>query len=383
MSAPGEESPKRSRVLSFTGSSSNKSEKTRKSSGSHHKKSLSETHQEKEANRPRTHADPTRAIQELQPSAVALQKSNLESLRAMQHKDIYGNPITDPDLSNPTRHRFERPLDTIRSFEAAIDGSYMNRRVSYSRPDESTNGGYSRRSSYYGDRGGGAAGGPSNHRNGGYNEQANYSAHRPGLSRPDSYAESYGGGNYNTYNNGYNNNGTFPPRAPRHGGRMNSDPHMQGYNNHHHQHHPPHPQQQHQQPPPQYPPSASGSSTDVLATYADPNSINSQRQAEQTPTEAYGFNGFGGAPDLDYAQSPGGHDNGYYQDPSHNNYSSSQGYAPLANDAGGGGVGLANKPAVARKPVATFSSSPAPPPPAATAGAPEKRKSFFKRFSKS
>lgn len=30
----------------------------------------------------------------------------------------------DPDRSNPTRSRFERPLDTIRSFEAAIRGTY-------------------------------------------------------------------------------------------------------------------------------------------------------------------------------------------------------------------------------------------------------------------
>jgi Uncharacterised protein (DUF2406) len=39
--------------------------------------------------------------------------------------------IADPDLSNPTRHRLERPLDTIRAFQAAIDGSYNNRRLSY------------------------------------------------------------------------------------------------------------------------------------------------------------------------------------------------------------------------------------------------------------
>ena len=35
----------------------------------------------------------------------------------------------DPDHSNPTRPRLERPLDTIRSFEAAIDGH--NRRQSF------------------------------------------------------------------------------------------------------------------------------------------------------------------------------------------------------------------------------------------------------------
>ncbi|OAX77531.1 hypothetical protein ACJ72_08169 [Emergomyces africanus] len=377
MAVPGQESPKRSRVLSFTGSS-NKSEKTRKSSGSHHKKSLSETHQEKEANRPHTHADPTRAMQELQPSAVALQKSNLESLRAIQHKDIYGNPITDPDLSNPTRYRFERPLDTIRSFEAAIDGSYMHRRVSYSRQDESANGGYSRRSSYYGDRGGG----PSSHRNGGYNEQANYSAHRPVPSRPDSYAESHAGGY---------NNGTYPPRGARHGGRMASDPHLQGYNNNNsYSHHPHHPQQHQQHQPPQYPPGGDsyasatyGSTPDVAATYTHPE----QNQLQQPPTaEVNGFNGFGGVPDLDYPISPTGNENGYYQDPAHNAYGN-QGYGPPTNDVGGvgggGGVGFGNKsPAVARKPVASFSTTSLPhsPAPAAATAAPEKRRSFFKRF---
>ena len=38
----------------------------------------------------------------------------------------------DPDLSNPTRPRLERPLDTIRSFEKAIDNGYK-RRSSYLR----------------------------------------------------------------------------------------------------------------------------------------------------------------------------------------------------------------------------------------------------------
>jgi hypothetical protein len=33
----------------------------------------------------------------------------------------------DPDLSNPTRPRLERPLDTIRSFEKAIDAGYKRR----------------------------------------------------------------------------------------------------------------------------------------------------------------------------------------------------------------------------------------------------------------
>lgn len=45
-------------------------------------------------------------------------------------KSVSNAWIADPDLSNPTRPRMERPLDTIRSFEAAIDGSY-NRRASF------------------------------------------------------------------------------------------------------------------------------------------------------------------------------------------------------------------------------------------------------------
>jgi len=35
--------------------------------------------------------------------------------------------IADPDASNPSRSRFERPLDTIRSFEQAIDNGYKRR----------------------------------------------------------------------------------------------------------------------------------------------------------------------------------------------------------------------------------------------------------------
>jgi len=54
-------------------------------------------------------------------------------LRAIQHKDASGNPIAEPDRSNPTRSRWERPLDTIRSFEAAIDGAYSPK--PYVRPD--------------------------------------------------------------------------------------------------------------------------------------------------------------------------------------------------------------------------------------------------------
>lgn len=40
------------------------------------------------------------------------------------------NGAADPDASNPTRPRLERPLDTIRAFEAAIDGTYNRRPMS-------------------------------------------------------------------------------------------------------------------------------------------------------------------------------------------------------------------------------------------------------------
>lgn len=71
------------------------------------------------------------------------------SLRSMQHKDRDGKIIStlpvmssarlvetgtdlllaDPDLSNPTRSRLERPLDTIRGFEAAIENHRKQNRM--------------------------------------------------------------------------------------------------------------------------------------------------------------------------------------------------------------------------------------------------------------
>jgi hypothetical protein len=88
------------------------------------KSDLTETPAQKEAQRLHSKADPTLAISEATPAEVAMTQSSLASLRSIQHRDAYGNPIADPDKSNPTRSRWERPLDTIRSFEAAIDGGY-------------------------------------------------------------------------------------------------------------------------------------------------------------------------------------------------------------------------------------------------------------------
>jgi len=73
-----------------------------------------------------------------------IETTTLGSLREAQHKDVNGNVIgtyplalgcrglltataVDPDLSNPTRPRLERPLDTIRAFEKAIDNGYKRR----------------------------------------------------------------------------------------------------------------------------------------------------------------------------------------------------------------------------------------------------------------
>jgi hypothetical protein len=163
-------------------------------------------------------------MNELQPMAVALEKSNMGSLRAMEHKDQYGNPITDPDWSNPTRPRFERPLDTIRSFEAAIYGTYTSTRpVSYARTDDAASqmGDYSRRTSYYGGQ-----------QHNGYStrgyDQNGYGHNAQ--SRPDSMIDAYGGSsqapdNYYPYNQSGNGkgNGNGNGRRPRHNPRMPSD----------------------------------------------------------------------------------------------------------------------------------------------------------------
>lgn len=37
--------------------------------------------------------------------------------------------VAEPDLSNPTRSRWERPLDTIRSFDSNIEAGYKRRSV--------------------------------------------------------------------------------------------------------------------------------------------------------------------------------------------------------------------------------------------------------------
>ncbi|SCU98664.1 LAMI_0F15764g1_1 [Lachancea mirantina] len=71
------------------------------------------------------------AVQEAQPfeqAADAFQTTdpNRQSYYSGEHaqglRDVFGQPINQPDISNPTRSRDERPLDTIRGFEYSISG---------------------------------------------------------------------------------------------------------------------------------------------------------------------------------------------------------------------------------------------------------------------
>ncbi|KPM43627.1 hypothetical protein AK830_g2917 [Neonectria ditissima] len=154
---PSQNPPGRSRAHSL------QSQKSHRSSGS--KDFLHETPAEKEAKRLHSKADPTLAISEAEPSTLAAMKieNNFAPLRSMQHKDSFGNAIADPDKSNPTRNRWERPLDTIRSFEAAIDGGYARKSIyggdtesvaNYNRRNSSFTGGQPRfpHDSYYNGR---------------------------------------------------------------------------------------------------------------------------------------------------------------------------------------------------------------------------------------
>lgn len=77
------------------------------------------------------------AVNEQQPFEQAAQHDNRRpsylSQNSHELKDIFGAPIVQQDISNPTRSRNERPLDTIRSFEYAITGdlNYRNQLESH------------------------------------------------------------------------------------------------------------------------------------------------------------------------------------------------------------------------------------------------------------
>ncbi|KAH6650832.1 hypothetical protein F5144DRAFT_543825 [Chaetomium tenue] len=358
------ERPRKSRAFSF------RSDKSR-GSGSHHKIDLHETPAEKEAKRLHSKADPTFAMQEAEPSAVATTvKSSLASLRSIQHKDVFGNPIPEPDRSNPTRSRWERPLDTIRSFEAAIDGGYNNRR-SIIRPD----GNVSRfnHDSYYGSR-----------------PPSMMYANRADSSLPD--LRSSGMGQRDSYYEqqpGYGGYGGPAQNGRRGWPRMASEPHHgASYRQQQHQH-------QHQQQMDYSLPSnhrsyetvttaaGSGSSAEPAGYHTDPTSSDNssvervqssvpRRQPE--PVNDYGI-GFSQSPSYQgpsFALSTGGGAGG-----GHNN-----------NYQAGGAHGHGNPPppvprkdvgGTLRKPV----SNPVHQAHQARPAQPEKRKSWFaRRFSK-
>ncbi|KAK8181549.1 hypothetical protein HDK77DRAFT_486043 [Phyllosticta capitalensis] len=278
-----------------------------------------------------TKANPNAAMEEAQPVAQQLEAATLGSLRAIQHKDEHGNPISDPDLSNPTRSRWERPLDTIRKFEQQIDGEYK-----HSGPEFS---GYtSRRSSYHG---------------GGYDPHRHNNGSRAGF---------YGSAPAARNNDPWSPAPIQGPSRNRYGQRMVA-PQPQLYPGHAYQH-----------------------SRDTVNTGlsnssgehwpTDPSSENSSIERPMPPMkdlgQEYGFNGFGGAPAMDeydygnqagYAPPVGG--NGVYYPP---NYPMRMGDGPpepIAVNTGPPAHVNTNGP-VTRRPVE-----------------PEKRKSWFKRrFSK-
>jgi hypothetical protein len=102
-----------------------------------------------------TKSDPSKALNEATPAEQAQEESTVDDIRLVRYKDTEGNIISDPDRSNPTRARLERPLDTIRSFAAAAEGT-SSRRSSYTdRPGSQIgfNGDMNRRSSYYSNNG--------------------------------------------------------------------------------------------------------------------------------------------------------------------------------------------------------------------------------------
>lgn len=328
---------------------SDKSHHDSPSKSSKHERKESASEKRKTHYDPTTKANPNAAMNEAQPIAAALEKPTLQSLRSFQHTDTAGNLIADPDLSNPTRSRWERPLDTIRSFEAAIDGEYKRRAASMRADQTDIMSGYgSRRSSYYGGQ-----------------EQNRYST-----------ASFYGNRQQarDGYESGYGMGGPVggPPRL-RYGNRMQSDPGWNRPNGNN-----------------VYPVNGYQQSRDTVNTNGsngshsdgpysnDPSSDNSsvERAVPVKPPqpdmgEQYGFNGFGRGPNM-----------GDYQGPSNG------GYYPQQPNGMSGGPPPPPKHVTPVAPIKLGSSGPSPDNAGRTNvlsknGSDDKRRSWFKRrFSK-
>lgn len=164
-------------------------------------------------------------MNEAEPTFVAATgKSSLAPLRNMRHKDYQGNVIDDPDRSNPTRNRWERPLDTIRSFEAAIDGNYNIRQSIMARSETDSVVNWNRRSSYYAGNNNTPGSARNSHR---YQSRDSYFSVRPQQSEygygPD--GDMPGPRGYNSYGYGpqqrYSRSGYEPQYStPRHTGQV-------------------------------------------------------------------------------------------------------------------------------------------------------------------
>ena len=75
--------------------------------------------------------NPNKGINEAQPFQNAVQEAVTEPTLLTSHNnqyhvatDWFGNVMDAPDKNNPTRPKYERPLDTVRSFEYAIARDY-------------------------------------------------------------------------------------------------------------------------------------------------------------------------------------------------------------------------------------------------------------------
>jgi len=326
-------------------------------------------------------SDPSKAINESEPAALANDHStSLEPIRGLQYRDKHGNPITEPDRSNPTRDRWERPLDTIRSFEAAIDGGYRKSPIPRTESSDGVNGLYGRRnSSYHGLNNNGMAR---------FSQDAGSYGNRAGPSRPDSMVDGYG----SPYQSPQNRQG-------RYGQRMNSDPMLAKYNN---TAQPVYPNQGYQQSYDTVVTGASGGShvTEPWGNSTDPSSENSsidklQQAAKPDMAEAYGFNGFGGVPQF---QTPiheeQGQGDGAYGQPAYGGAPPVMGgngmYPPQSPTGGSSVAPFDSAQSSTPRPVIKLggpggapSSTPVYTPAESKAAAGDKRKSWLKRrFSK-
>ncbi|RDI80237.1 hypothetical protein Vi05172_g9786 [Venturia inaequalis] len=187
-----------------------------------------ESHDQKNHLSETTKANPNAAMTEMQPMQQQLAESTMVSLRGGQYTDMNGVLITDPDFSNPTRHRGERPLATIRSFEAAIDSEWKRSRGD--RPEsmmrnDSAPEGYdfsSRRSSAYWGNGHDQVGAGSRFSHVSGSQAGGYYNQRGDRS---SFYD-----NGNGYGNGYGNGNGYGQR-PRPNNRQQSESAINRYNN--------------------------------------------------------------------------------------------------------------------------------------------------------